>query len=178
MVDIVRFVPPDPASSDSVDVDLYRDVVGRFATGVLVATTRTADVDHVMTVNAFTSVSLDPLLVLICTEKIARFRAAVLDAGTWAVSVLDTGARAASRRFAHRGRTLDGQLGGLAHHPGTQTGLPVLDDAIGVLECATYAVYDGGDHDIVVGRVLGVDTPNPDGTPLIYHRGAYRTLHE
>jgi len=174
---IVKDVPSDPVSPGSVDADAFRDVVGRFATGVLVATSRSGGVDHAMTVNAFTSVSLDPLLVLICAERISRFRDAVLDSGTWAVSVLSTDAVEAARRFAVRGRPLDGALGDIAHHHGAHTGLPILDHALAAVECATYAVHDGGDHDIVVGRVLDVTTPDGEASPLIYHQGRYRTLH-
>lgn len=167
-------VEGDPA--DAVDVRSFREVVGRFATGVLVATTRSGGVDHAMTVNSFTSVSLDPLLVLICAERISRFRDAVLDAGTWAVSVLSADAIPLARRLAVRGRPLDGQLDDVPHHPGRHTRLPILDEAVAAVECRTYAVHDAGDHEIVLGRVLGVSTPSPGTPPLIYHRGGYRTL--
>ena len=174
----MKDVPSDPLSPGSVDPAVFRDVVGRFATGVLVATTRSGGVDHAMTVNAFTSVSLDPLLVLICAERISRFRDAVRDSGTWAVSVLSTAAVEAAQRFAVRGHSLDGHLRDIPHHHGAHTGLPILDHALAAVECATYAVHDGGDHDIVVGRVLNVTTPDGEAAPLIYHGGRYRTLHD
>ena len=187
---IVKGVPPEPVSPESsgsvardpagtagtVDARSFRDVVGRFATGVLVATTRSGGVDHAMTVNSFTSVSLDPLLVLICAERISRFYEAVVDSGTWAVSVLSADAVPLARRLAVRGRPLDGQLADVPHHLGRHTRLPILDAALAAVECRTYAVHAAGDHDIVVGRVLSVSTPNPGPAPLIYHEGAYRTL--
>ena len=71
---------------------------------------------------------------MFCAEKIARFHDAVLAAGTWAVSVLDEDAEKTARWLATRGRPLDGQLAGIAHHPGPQTGSPVLDDALGAIE--------------------------------------------
>lgn len=150
--------------------------MGRFATGILVISTRVDDVDHAMTVNAFTSVSLEPLLVLFCAEKIARFHDAVLASGQWAVSILGDDAEEASRWFATRGRPLDGQMEGWPHHPGDKTGAPILDAAIAALECRTTAVYDGGDHSIVLGEVLSADIPRPDGRPLLYYEGRYRTL--
>lgn len=179
---MVKYVPPESDSSPStdlapVDAALYRDVVGRFATGVLVATTRSGGVDHAMTVNSFTSVSLDPLLVLICAERISRFRDAVLDSGTWAVSVLSADALPHAERFAVRGRSLNGQLADIPYHVGAHTGLPILNQALAAVECETYAVHDGGDHDIVVGRVLNVSLPDADAAPLIYHGGRYRRLH-
>ncbi|MFD0683314.1 flavin reductase family protein [Actinomadura fibrosa] len=168
--------PPAAAAGRDVDPALYRQVVGRFATGVAIVTAVRDGTDHAMTVNAFTSVSLDPLLVLVCVEKAARFHDVVLDAGEWAVSVLTEDMRDASQWFATRGRTLDGQLEGWEHTRGPATGAAVFSRAVAALECRTHAVHDGGDHSIVVGEVLGLDVPDPDGRPLLYYEGAYRTL--
>jgi flavin reductase (DIM6/NTAB) family NADH-FMN oxidoreductase RutF len=159
-----------------VDTDAYREAAGRFATGIVVVSASLDGVDHAMTVNAFTSVSLDPLLVLFCSEKIARFHDAVLAARSWAVSVLGEDAEEASRWLATRGRPLEGQLADYPHHPGPRTGAPVLDNAIASLECRTRDVYDGGDHSIVVGEVLGVESARPEAGPLIYYKGKYRRL--
>jgi flavin reductase (DIM6/NTAB) family NADH-FMN oxidoreductase RutF len=160
----------------NVDRDDFRRVAGRFATGIAVVTASIDGTGHAMTVTAFTSVSLDPLLVLFCAEKIARFHDAVLDAGTWAVSVLDEESEKTARWLATRGRRLDGQLNSIRHHPGPQTGAPILDEALAALECRTTAVHDGGDHSIVVGEVIGVSEPRPDGRPLLYYGSAYRRL--
>ncbi|SEG98822.1 NADH-FMN oxidoreductase RutF, flavin reductase (DIM6/NTAB) family [Nonomuraea solani] len=157
-----------------MDPGTYRRVVGRFATGVAIVTTRFDGVDHAMTVNSFTSVSLDPLLVLFCAEKVARFHDAVLEAGVWGVSVLPASMEDASRFFAHRGRPLNGQLARWPHHRG-ESGVALFDEAIATVEAATTAVHDGGDHSIVVGEVTALDTPS-DGPPLLYHDGRYKTL--
>jgi flavin reductase len=133
-------------------------------------------VDHVMTVSAFSSVSLDPLLVLFCAEKIARFHDTVLQAGCWSVSVLGEDGEKTARWLATRGRPLAGQLDGVAHHAGPVTGAPVLDEALSALECRTAAVYDGGDHSIIVGEVVGVTEPAGGRGPLIHHAGRYRNL--
>ncbi|MEU6717773.1 flavin reductase family protein [Nonomuraea sp. NPDC046802] len=156
------------------DTESYRKVVGRFATGVVIVTTRLGDVDHAMTVNSFTSVSLDPLLVLFCAEKVARFHDAVIEAGVWGVSVLPASMEDASRFFAHRGRPLNGQLQRWPHHRG-ESGVALFDGAIATVECLTTAVHDGGDHSIVVGGVTGLGTPS-DGAPLLYHEGQYKSL--
>lgn len=168
--------PVHPAASPGVDVDEYRRVVGRFATGIAIVSTVADDVDHAMTVNAFTSVSLDPLLVLFCAEKIARFHDAVTRSGHWAVSVLSSADEDASRWFATRGRPLHGQLDGWPHHRGDRTGAAIFSTAIAALECRTREAYDGGDHTIVVGEVLGVGRPAPDARPLIYYEGHYDAL--
>jgi flavin reductase (DIM6/NTAB) family NADH-FMN oxidoreductase RutF len=125
--------------------------------------------------------------VLFCAEKIARFHDAVLEAGFWAVSILDEEAEKAARWLATRGRPLDGQLDTIPHHPGPLTGAPILDSALAAMECRTTAVHFGGDHSIVVGEVLSVTEPvqghvaKEDGEvggagPLVYHSGRYRRL--
>ncbi|NUR92313.1 MAG: flavin reductase [Nonomuraea sp.] len=157
-----------------VDRATYRKVVGQFATGVAIVTTVSGGVDHAMTVNSFTSVSLDPLLVLFCAERVARFHDAVLDSGVWGVSVLPASLEDASRFFAHRGRPLDGQLSRWGHHRGV-SGVPLFDLALATLECTTTAVHPGGDHSIVVGEVHALGMP-AEGAPLIYHDGRYKSL--
>lgn len=158
---------PDPAE--------FRRVVGRFATGVTVVTAVEDGVDHAMTMNAFTSVSLDPLLVLFCVEKKARFHRLVLAGETWAVSILGEGSEAASSWFATRGRPWEEQMEGWRTRRGEITGAPVLEEAIGALECRTRSVHDAGDHTVVIGEVLSVSAPS-EGDPLLYYRGAYRRL--
>ena len=159
-----------------IDALSYRRVVGRFATGVTVVTTRLSGEDHAMTCNSFTSVSLEPLLVLFCAEKIARFHDAVLTAGTWAVSVLTVEQEAASRRFAHRGRMLDGQFEGFPVNPGPVTSCVLLDGAAASLECRTVSTLDAGDHTVVLGEVVGLAVPDADAAPLLYFEGRYRTI--
>jgi flavin reductase (DIM6/NTAB) family NADH-FMN oxidoreductase RutF len=162
-----------------VDQASFRGAVGQFASGVVVVTTSGG---HAMTVSAFCSVSLDPPMVLFCAQKLARFHAAVLAAGSWAVSVLPEDAEETARWLATRGRPLEGQFDGLPHHPGPVTGAPVLDNALAVLECTTTAVHDGGDHSIILGTVAAVTAPPavpapPAVTaPLLHHAGRYRRL--
>lgn len=168
---------PDDAPTD-VDSDTYRRVIGRYVTGITVVTTRADEVDHAMTVNAFTSVSLEPLLVLFCAEKIARFHDAVRVSGTWAVSVLAADDEEASRWFATRGRPLTDQLQGWPHVRGERTGAAVFSGALAALECRTQAVYDGGDHSIVVGEVVNAWVPRSDGSPLLYYEGKYHSLDD
>lgn len=176
--------PAEPAPSP-VDPDAFRKAVGHFATGVTVVSTVVGVgahpeqsshwVDHAMTASAFTSVSLDPVLVLVCVDKEARFRDAVLEAGFWGVSVLSVQHRRAADWFAMKGRPLIGQFDQHPHHRGV-TGAALLDDATAWLECHTRAVYDGGDHDIVVGLVVRAAEGDRDGVPLLYHRGQYGRL--
>ena len=162
--------------SPPIDPSLFRRAAGRFATGVCVVTTRAGELDHAMTVNAFTSVSLEPLLVLVCVDVEARFHDAVIAAGVWAVSVLDGEGRSTADWLASRGRPLHGQLDRIPYHPGPITGMALLDGALATLECRTTGVHPGGDHSIVVGEVISVGVRDNSESALLYHRGAYRRL--
>jgi flavin reductase (DIM6/NTAB) family NADH-FMN oxidoreductase RutF len=167
-----------------VDQAAFRRAAGQFPGGIVVVTTSAG---HAMTVSAFASVSLEPPLVLFCAEKIARFHDAVLAAGAWAVSILAEDGEKTASWLATRGRPLEGQLDEVPHRPGPATGAPLLDGALATMECRTFAVYDGGDHSIVVGRVAAADSPAespargsapgpPARRPLIHHAGRYHRL--
>ena len=145
-----------------VDQAAFRRATGQFPGGIVVVTTSAG---HAMTVSAFASVSLEPPLVLFCAEKIARFHDAVLAAGSWGASILAEDAEKTARWLATRGRPLDGQLDGVAHHAGPVTGAPLLDGALATLECRTTAVYDGGDHSIIVGEVVARGRPGGPAGP-------------
>lgn len=164
-----------PAAPDE-DVALFRRAVGRFATGVCVVTTVDRGLDHAMTANAFASVSLDPLLVLVCVESEARFHEAIVTSGLWGVSVLDAGARPAAEWLATRGRPLHGQLDQVPHRRGPFTGAALLDQAVAWLECRTHTVVPAGDHSVVIGEVLSSELGSDDSGALLYHRSAYRQL--
>jgi flavin reductase (DIM6/NTAB) family NADH-FMN oxidoreductase RutF len=158
----------------------FRRAMGEFVTGVTVVTTVADGVDHAMTANAFTSVSLDPPLVLLCVERVTRFHAAVVASGAWAVSVLPAGSEHAARWLATRGRPLIGQLQDIPHRRGPYTGAALVDGALATLECRTRARHDGGDHEIVLADVLAAELP-PSAhvsapSPLLYHRGRYARL--
>lgn len=163
-------------SDSTVDAGLYRRTVGRFATGICVVTSKDAGIDHAMTVSSFSSVSLDPVLVLICVEIEARFHDAVLAAGFWGVSVLDGEGRGVADWLASRGRPLHGQLDRSPHHRGPVTGVALLDAATATLECRTQAVYPGGDHSIIVGEVVSAHASEEHETSLVHHRGSYKRL--
>ena len=166
----------ETAAGLDLRVARFRRAAARFVTGVTVVSTRVGTMDHAMTANAFTSVSLEPLLVLVCVEQDARFHDAVEEAGVWGVSVLDESARAVSQWLATRGRPLHGQLDRVPHRRGEVTGVPLLDQSVATFECRTTAMYPGGDHSVVVGEVVAVELPDSPRRPLVYYRGAYTHL--
>jgi flavin reductase len=164
------------ADDQAADIDAFRRAMGRFATGVTMLTTRSGELDYAMTASALTSVSLEPLLVLVCIEREARFHDVVLGAGFWGISVLSVGDRPGADWLATRGRPLHGQLDRIAHHSGTKTGVALLSGALATFECRTVDVYPAGDHSIVVGEVLSATSSPHPGDALVYYRGRYGAL--
>lgn len=159
-----------------VDQSAFRGALGRFASGVTVVTTRVDGEDHASTASAFTSVALDPPLVLVCVDHKSRFHAAVLKSGTWAVSILSEDNQAAATWFATRGRPLEGQLDRVPHRRGVVLDAPLIDDAMAWLECETWQTYDGVDHTIVVGHVTHAEVGDAGDQPLLYYRSHYASL--
>jgi len=159
-----------------VDDKAFRAALGRFASGVTVLTTVHDGTDHAITVSAFTSVSLDPPLVLVCVDTRNRLHDPLLASGVWGVSVLREQGVAAATWLATRGRELSHQLDRVPHHRGENTGTALLDDALAWLECRTWRTYDGADHTIVVGEVVGGSIDAEADDPLLYHRSHYGAL--
>jgi flavin reductase (DIM6/NTAB) family NADH-FMN oxidoreductase RutF len=155
------------------DQRTLRDALGSFATGVTVATCVDASGQPFgLTVNSFTSVSLDPPLLLVCIAKDARCGPALAEAGHFAVNVLQTGQQPASIRFSTRDQD---RFGSTPWSTG-ETGAPLLMDSLAVFECERHAIHDAGDHYMLIGHVVRASfDPNVD--PLLYFRGSYRRLH-
>lgn len=148
----------------------FRHVLGHFLTGVTIITAiDPATKSPVgLAASSFTSVSLDPPLVLFCAGKTSSSWASIKAAGSYCVNVLGADGEAISRTFATRG--VD-KFAGLAWTAGP-SGSPVLGDALAWIDCHVHQEIDAGDHDIVVGRVLGLGAKD-EGGPLGYFRGGY-----
>jgi flavin reductase (DIM6/NTAB) family NADH-FMN oxidoreductase RutF len=155
------------------DARTLRDALGCFATGVTVVTAMTPEGTPIgLTANSFTSVSLDPPLLLVCIARSAGSVAALEAAMYFAVNVLQIGQQPASVRFAGRGQD---RFAATAWERG-QCGPPVLTGSLSTFECERHAIHEGGDHLILVGRVVRA-TFDPRRDPLLYFRGKYRRLH-
>ena len=165
----------------------FREAASRYATGVVVATTISDGADHAMTASSFTTVSLDPMLVLVCVQNDSRFCDALLDSDhqQWAISVLPADAQGAASWFATKGRPLHGQFDRFAHHRGAATGAIVLDSALATMELMVAQTHPAGDHMIVIGEVLSLGCrldrmgdidPQPSDLPLVYWARRYRNL--
>jgi len=157
-----------------IDAAGYRKVIGAFATGVTVVTTELEGRLHGFTANALTSVSLDPLLLLVCVDKRAFAHAELARASGFGVSILGEQQQDLSNLFAKSGEPTLGTLRGAAFRRGV-TGVPLLEGAIACLECASERALDGGDHTIYLGRVVEGAILG-DAKPLLYYQGAYRTI--
>ena len=154
-----------------IDHDLFRAVMGRFASGITVITARdAAGTPHGMTVSAFSSLSLDPPLVLVCIADDATMAPLLDRAESYAVNVLASTQEALSRRFAGK---VDDRFAGVGYQAG-KLGDPILDDVLAWLQCRVVARHPAGDHVIVIGQVEAAGVG--DGKPLLYYRGGYATL--
>jgi len=152
-----------------------RAVLGRFATGVTVLTAG-APAAHGMTANAFSSLSLDPPLVLCCVARAARLHAAVLSARAFGVSILGAEQTDVARHFADWRRPAGmAQFEPVPHRLGAHTGSPLLTGALAWLECSLTDVHPGGDHSIFVGRVLSCG-PGDGTAALTFFGGDYSSI--
>ncbi|MGV6876177.1 flavin reductase family protein [Pseudochelatococcus sp. B33] len=152
----------------TIDPVQLRRTLGRFATGVLVVTTRWGDRIHGMTANAFTSVSLTPPLVLICIDQRAAMRQALQESGHYGLSVLSREQQRLSRHFSSR------------NSPEVEIafedldGVPVIAGALAQFSCRIRQTLDAGDHLIFIGEVIG--HRHDEGEPLLYFGGGYNYL--
>ena len=155
----------------------FRDALSAFATGVTVITTQGTDHLYGMTANAFSSVSLDPPLVLVCVKSATEGSHAIERNGVFAVNVLGSEQEAISRYFASRDRPRGQDAFKEISHRRGATGSPILDGVAAFLDCRLAAAHLAGDHVIFIGEVgsLGVD---PTIRPLLFHHGRYRHLGE
>lgn len=154
--------------------DGFRRAMGRFATGVTVITTRLGDDLHGMTANAVTSLSLDPMMVLVCVDKTADTHDILSKAGVFAVNILNRDQAEISDRFAKK--EFDGAHGlDQIAHGFAVTGSPIIDGAIAYLDCRTTMEHHGGDHTIFIGEVLEAKELNDDQA-LVFYRGKYGTF--
>ena len=168
-----RGTAPEPAMP--IDASSYRSIVGNFATGVAVVTTANGDRLHGLTANSLTSVSLDPLLLLVCVDRRANGHAELERCAAFGVSILAADQQDLSNRFARSAEPGPEGMRGAAWSPGLH-GAPLLDGAMAHLVCVPHAQLDGGDHTIFVGRVVDGSVAGAGADPLLYFRGAYRGI--
>jgi flavin reductase (DIM6/NTAB) family NADH-FMN oxidoreductase RutF len=152
----------------------FRQALGTFATGVTLITTA-GEHPYGMTANAFSSVSLDPPLVLVCIIKGTSGAEAIEQSGVFAVNILHAEQEAISRFFSSRDRPRGWDAFREIPYRLAVTGAPILEGAAGYLDCRLAAAHEAGDHVIYVGEVLALDA-DAEARPLLFHGGRYQLL--
>lgn len=157
-----------------LDASEFRRIMGHFATGVTVVSSR--DIEQhapcALTVNAVASVAVEPMLVLVCIEHAADSHDCIIESGVFSINILAADQERLSRRFATW--EAERKFEGIAYRA-EATGAPVLDGVLAWLDCRIRATHPGGDHTIVVGEVEAGDARS--GSPLIYFRSGYTQLN-
>ncbi len=154
----------------------FRRVLGAFATGVTIVTTRAGDKIHGLTANAFCSVSLAPPLVLVCVNKNAQSHDLIMQSKCFAVNMLSADQRQLAARFAQEALSGAARFDTLETRAAV-TGAPVFDESLGWVDCKLAASHDGGDHTIFVGEVVALSDGDANVSPLLYYRGEYQILN-
>ena len=155
----------------TVEPDRFRTVMGHFATGVAVVTVDAPGGPQGMTANAVASLSLEPVLVLVCFDNGARTLPEVRRAGRFGVNVLAAGQEHLARRFASKD---EGKFADVAHT--VHDGIPVLDGALAWVGCELERLVPGGDHTIGIGAVHAAELGPSGAEPLVWFRGGYGSL--
>ncbi len=155
-----------------IDQDAFKEALRGWASGVTVVTSRSGDKVHGMTVSAFSSVSADPPLVLVCANRSSTTHGIIEEGGVFAVNILAAHQQEVSNVFASS-KHEDSRLQKVSWSEGT-TGAPLIDEAVASLECTVASAHREGSHTIYVGRVEAVRTTEAE--PLLYYNGGYRSL--
>lgn len=155
-----------------VDQEAFKQALRGWASGVTVVTSRSGDTVHGMTVSAFSSVSADPPLVLVCANRSSTTHRVIEQGGVFAVNILAAHQHEISNAFASPNDE-DTRLDRVTWTEGV-TGVPILDEALVALECTVTKAHREGSHTIYVGRVEAVHTSERE--PLLYYKGCYRSL--
>jgi flavin reductase (DIM6/NTAB) family NADH-FMN oxidoreductase RutF len=157
-----------PVDDPTCDQTVFREVVGHFATGVAVITTRREGIDFGLTASAVASLSLEPPMLLVCLNRASVTHGALAAAGAFGVNVLTDAQADIARRFAGTERTT--KFAGLRLHSGP-LGQPLLSDALARLECRVTETVSGGTHTVFLGTVAHAEAAA--GSPLTYFRGRF-----
>ena len=158
------------------DIAAFRSAMGAFPTGVTLLTQGSGPDTIVMTLNSLTSVSLDPLLLLVSVKADGRMRPRIERAGSFAVNILAEEHQDFASGFARPDRP-EGvaamvALGAVEGH----TGNALVPTAVAAVECRLFAEFDAGDHVLLIGRVESIHRGCPDARPLLFHQGGYARL--
>jgi len=160
----------------AVDVAQFKRALGLWASGVTVVSTRVDGLIYCMTASSFSSLSLDPLLVLICVARIAKVHDLLLQSRAFVINILRDDQRDIADAFARTGREPVEHLDLIETFDGP-SGSPIFKPSLAYIDCELHSIYDGGDHSLVVGAVKAVDS-DEGGRPLVYFNRNYRGIRD
>jgi flavin reductase (DIM6/NTAB) family NADH-FMN oxidoreductase RutF len=158
----------------ALDKASFRYAMGHFPSGVTVMTTNAGGRLHGMTVSAFASVSLEPLLILVNVERSTLMHQLVLESRAFAINILGKRSESTARYFADNARLAAPEFREGSSRLGS-TGSPILNEATGYLEATVHGTHQAGDHTIIVGQVVALQISTEE-EPLVYYRSGYRSL--
>ena len=158
----------------TLDRASFRYAMGHFPTGVTVMTTNAGGRLHGMTVSAFASVSLEPLLILVSVERSTLMHELVLASGAFAINILGKRSESTARYFADNARLAAPEFRDGSFRVG-RTRSPILKEATGYVEATVHGTHQAGDHTIIVGQVVALEVSSEE-EPLVYYRSGYRSL--
>lgn len=159
---------------NKIDPKDFRNVTGSFATGVTVIATQGDTNVHGMTANAFTSVSLDPPLILVSIGKNANTHELIKTNKKFSVNFLKEDQKEIAGYYAKK--VPNPEIESKLHYMMTKDEIPVMTDSLASLACTLWETYDGGDHTLYIGRIEELEVK--EGTPLIFYKGAYHNIDE
>jgi 3-hydroxy-9,10-secoandrosta-1,3,5(10)-triene-9,17-dione monooxygenase reductase component len=151
-----------------LDQARFREVLGHFATGVTIVTATEEGEPVGFSAQSFSALSLDPPMVLLAPAKSSTSWPRIAEAGAFCVNILSEGQESVCRAFAVSGGD---KFDGVDWTPGTVTGSPVITGSLAFVECTLGAIYEGGDHELVIGHVVAMDIG--EGSPLLFYRSGF-----
>ena len=151
-----------------LDQARFREVLGHFATGITIVTATEEGVPVGFSCQSFAALSLDPPMVILAPARSSTSWPRIAQAGAFCVNILEEHQEAVCRAFAISGGD---KFDGVAWSPGPATGAPVIDGSLAHVECTLGAIFDGGDHELVTGHVVGMGAG--DGGPLLFYRSGF-----
>lgn len=154
----------------SETIQLFKQCMGKFATGITIVTTKSENQNIGITINSFNSVSLSPLLILFSLNKKSYYYQSILNCKNFTVNILSSDQQKYTHLFSNHLHKQWSSIDLDTQNPITTS--PAIKDCLAFLECEIYAKYDGGDHTIIVGKVIHLFN-GPNNTPLVYYKGNF-----
>lgn len=157
----------------TIEADTFKAIMSQFASGVTIVTVQHEDIKHGLTASSFTSLSLDPPLILVCVGQHLHSHGLIKNSGAFAVNILAQDQQEWGARFANP--NVEDRYEGIETTTAA-TGSPILPGCLAWADCELHDAYDAGDHTIFIGKIVAGDANTESGDPLLYYHRAWRKL--